>query len=457
MNTESADTDSLALRRQVAYAAPAPALALMGTAFYVFIPKFYSDVVGVGLGTLSLVVLLSRVWDAVIDPVAGHLSDRTWTRWGRRRPWMALAAAPLALSFLCVTTPPPFGTVGAGVWIAVWTFLLFLFWTAVVVPYEALGPELTFDHDTRNRLFGWREGGMLLGTVLAAVLPELLRAWTGGGPAGERMRFLQLGLIASVLLLLAVTVCVRSLPERRLAESQRPTPLSFASLRTVVELRPFRILLIAYTISALGSQLPATLILFYVEYVLGSPYGGLFLLLYLATGFVFIPLWVKLGARFEKRTAWIAAMAVNTVAFAGVALLSRGDLVLYGLLVALSALGLGGTVVLPASMEADVIDCDEAETGVRREGVFSGLWSVCRKFAAALGAGVGLAVLNAAGYVPNAEQPDSARHALRVLYAVVPCACNLLAIVVAWRYPITRRMHVELRRSIDARREAARQ
>jgi len=409
----------LGFRKQLAYAVPAAALALIGTTFYVFIPKFYSDVVGVRLGVLSLVVLFSRIWDAVIDPAAGHLSDRTRTRWGRRRPWMGVAALPLAITFFCVATPPAtLSSTAATAWLGVWTFLLFLFWTALVIPYEALGAELTFDHDERNRLFGWREGAMILGTVLAALLPEMLAGVYGTSPAAaQRATFATIGVLGALLLLPAVGFSVLSLPERHLRDTQVPRPLSADGLGAVFRNKPFRILVIAYTVSALGSQLPATLILFYVQHVLGSTRGGLFLLLYLATGFAFIPLWVFLGGRLEKRTAWVTAMAVNTVAFAGVALLGHGDMGWYAALVALSAVGLGGTVVIPASMEADVIDCDEAENGVRREGVFSGIWSICKKLAAALGAGIGLAALDAAGYVPNGQQPESAVQALRWLYA----------------------------------------
>ena len=96
-----------------------------------------------------------------------------------------------------------------------------------------------------------------------------------------------------------------------------------------------------------------------------------------------------------------------------------------------------------------------AACGVRREGVFSGIWSVCKKLAAALGAGAGLAVLDAAGYIPNGRQPESAVLALRWLYAGVPCACNLVAIAIACRYPVTRSMHTALRREIDKRMEAS--
>ena len=143
-------------------------------------------------------------------------------------------------------------------------------------------------------------------------------------------------------------------------------------------------------------------------------------------------------------------MGINAAAFLAVLLLGKGDTLLYGVLVTVSALGLGGVLALPASMQADVIDYEEWRTGERREGQVVGVWSIAKKLAAALGAGIAFPLLGLAGYVPNAEQPDSARIALRLLYAGVPSLCNLVAIGVACRYPISRRAHRALREQIDA-------
>lgn len=439
-----------------AYGLPAVSLAAVGTTFYVFLPKFYSDTVGVPLALLSVIVLASRLWDAVIDPVIGHLSDRTETRFGRRRPWIAAALVPLALSVLFVMMPPAFlGTTGASVWLAVGTFLLFLFWTCIVVPYEAWGAELTFDYGERNRLYASREGALLLGTLVAAILPELLRHVSGhpSGATGSRRLFGVLAWAYVALLVPTVWICLRALSERALRSSQRPVPWRLSSLRTVLGNPPFRILLVSYTISALGAQLPATLILFYVETVLGSSWGGAFLILYLSVGFAGIPLWIRLGDRFDKKTVWMGAMGLNSGAFALVLLLGHGAVGAYAVLVCLSAAGLGGTLVLPASMEADTIDWDEWRFGRRREGMFSGLWSVARKLAAALGASGGLFLLDVAGYRANQVQPESVHTALRLLYAGVPCLCNAAALLVASRYPLSRDRHKQIRQEIDERTE----
>jgi GPH family glycoside/pentoside/hexuronide:cation symporter len=98
-----------------------------------------------------------------------------------------------------------------------------------------------------------------------------------------------------------------------------------------------------------------------------------------------------------------------------------------------------------------VIDYDELLTGERREGQYIGLWSISKKFAAAVGIGAGLAMLGMAGYTPNAEQPAAVQMTLRVLYALVPSLCNVVAIVIALAYPISSRIHADIRRAIAQR------
>ena len=153
-------------------------------------------------------------------------------------------------------------------------------------------------------------------------------------------------------------------------ESQRPSDPLLKSITQILSNSPFRILLIAYTVGAFGAMLPATLILYYVEYVLGSDQdaANLFLVLYFLVGFLCLPGWIWLSRRFGKKESWILAMLINTGAFTGVFFLGSGDLNLYGLLVALSAIGYGATLALPSSMQADVIDYDELTSGARKEG-----------------------------------------------------------------------------------------
>jgi GPH family glycoside/pentoside/hexuronide:cation symporter len=179
------------------------------------------------------------------------------------------------------------------------------------------------------------------------------------------------------------------------------------------------------------------------------------LLLYFLTGILLLPVWVRLAHKFGKKRTWVAAMAVNSGAFLMVFFLGQGDTIAYAVLVFISGVGFGATLAIPSAIQADVIDYDELKTGRRREGQYVGLWSIAKKMTAAIGVGVGLAVLGAVGYTPNAPQDESVVFALRVLYALVPSICNLLAIAVALAYPISGQVHARIRSAIE-RKQAGR-
>jgi GPH family glycoside/pentoside/hexuronide:cation symporter len=450
----SVENYRVALNKKLAYAAPAFALAVVGIPVYVYIPKFYTDVVGVNITALGYILFSVRIFDAVTDPAIGYLSDRTLTRFGRRRPYIAVGSILVAIAMALLLNPPAGSAVYETVWFAVSIYMLFLFWTAVVVPFESLGPEITFDYHERTSLFGLRDGFLIAGTLAAASSPAIV-VWLFNLPLdadGERAKFFWISIIYAPLLIGTCWWCAFSIREKQINVESQASGL-WRNLRQVGHNRPFVILLVAYTVSAIGNNLPATLILFYVEYVLQSQLADLFLILYFVTGIIFLPAWIFISRRTGKKAAWLASMAINTGAFVGVFFLGPGDATIYGILVFLSGIGFGATLAIPSAIQADVIDYDELLTGKRREGQYIGLWSISKKFAAAVGIGAGLSILGLAGYTPNAEQPAEVQMTLRVLYALVPSLCNIVAIVIAFAYPISSRLHGEIRKAIEQRRD----
>ena len=415
--------------------------------------KFYSDVVGIDIAVAGALLFGVRLFDAVTDPLMGTLSDRTRSRFGRRRPYILIGSLLIAVALVFLFNPPAMSAAWSTAWFAFWIYALFLFWTLVTVPYESLGPEITYDYDARTALFAWRDGFLIAGTLAAAASPALVQAifQTGDDSAGQRIQFFWISVIYAPLVVGMCGWCVRVIRERDYVPSVAAS-VGWRDLKTVFANRPFMILLAAYTISAIGSNLPATLILYYVQYVLGSSQADLFLLLYFTTGILLLPVWVRLAHRFGRKETWIASMAVNTGAFIGVFFLGPGDSFMYAILVVVSGMGFGATLALPSAIQADVIDYDELKTGRRREGQYIGLWSIAKKLAAAVGVGIGLAVLGAAGYTPNAAQTDTVRFTLRVLYALVPSVCNLLAIAIAVYYPISGEIHGRIRAAIDRKK-----
>ena len=147
--------------KKLTYSLPAFSLAVVGIPVYVYLPKFYTDVVGIDIVGLGYILLTVRVFDALTDPAIGYISDRTHTRYGRRRPYIALGAVCVALTMFFLFNPPAASPAFEMVWFTVFIYALFLFWTLVVVPYESLGPEITFDYNDRTSLFAMRDGFLL--------------------------------------------------------------------------------------------------------------------------------------------------------------------------------------------------------------------------------------------------------------------------------------------------------
>jgi len=437
--------------RKLAYGLPAFALAVVGIPVYVHIPKFYTDVVGVNIAWVGGILLFVRLFDAFTDPLLGVISDSTTTRMGRRRPYILWGSIGLAAAMLALFIPPDLSAAQAPIWFAGSVFALFLFWTIVTVPFEALGPELTSDYNERTSLFAVRDGLLITGTLLAAAAPALIEAFQAdpGSGQAEKDKFYWIAVLYAPMLIGFCFWCVYRIRERQVVGESRTTSPGKRDLKGILRNRPFTILLISYTISALGSNLPATLILYYVEYVLESTKADLFLFMYFAAGILFLPAWIKLADRFGKKQAWLASMAINTCAFSGVFFLGAGDEWLYGLLVILSGLGFGATLALPSAIQADVIDYDEYLTGRRQEGWYIGIWSVVKKLTAAVGVGVGLTILGAVGYVPGQAQPPEVVQTLKILYALVPCLCNAVAFVIALGFPISKQAHQKILEGIE--------
>ena len=452
--TDVAKNNRVSLYTKLAYSSPAFALAVVGIPVYVYIPKFYTDVVGLDIAVLGILLFGVRIFDAVTDPLFGYLSDRTHSVYGRRRPYIAVGSLLVALSMFMLFSPPKAASNYAALWFGVSIYTLFLFWTAVTVPYESLGPEITFDYNERTGLFGMRDGLLIAGTLAAASSPALVQ-WGFGLPdseQGERRTYFWIAVIYIPLLIGTCWWCALAIKEKFIEQS-RPAQGLTDGLRELTHNKPFGILLVSYTISAIGNNLPATLILYYVEYVLLSDLAELFLLLYFATGILFLPAWIKLSHRIGKKNAWLASIVLNTGAFIWVFFLGPGDVAQYGVLVVISGIGLGATLALPSAIQADVIDYDELLSGARREGQYIGLWSISKKFAAAVGVGAGLYILGLAGYAPNVQQSETVVFTLRVLYALVPSVCNLIAFGIALYYPISKGLHEDIRQAISRRQQ----
>lgn len=408
-----------------AYGFPALPLAALTLPVTLYLPTLYAQNMGLGLTLTGLALLLARLWDGITDPVVGILSDRTRARFGGRRAWI-VAGLPLTLAGTWFLLVPPDS---AGfLHLLLWSLLLYLGWTLMILPHQAMGAELSSDYHERSRITGWREGFGIMGVLLPL---GLIAAFGFSGPAHTFDALKLIALLIMVLLPLSILFLWLKVPEP--AEHAPAVPLRLrAGFALLTSNAAFKRLLLAFFINSVANALPATLFLLFVQHVLGrADISGPLLFLYFVCGLSGIPLWLWLSRRFGKHHTWQYAMMLACMIFAAVPFLGTGDVIAFAIVCVLTGLCVGADLVLPPSMQADVIERDAAQAGISRAGLFFALWAMGAKLALAIAAGVFLPLLDALGFNP---QGGGALWPLVVCYAILPIIFKLTAIVLMRGY-----------------------
>ncbi len=447
----STSHEALPVWKKAVYGAPSLAGAAVAIPILIHMPKFYSDVVLVPVGWIAMAIAMARALDAITDPAMGWISDRTKSRFGRRRPWIALGAPLCAASLVALFGPPESLTPSqAGAWFAGAFAAYFLFHTIYEIPYLGLGFELSPDYNDRSALFAWRMAFVIAGTLIASAAPGVLASMGVVDPRAQ-MRIVALAFGAALIALYFLLVA--TVKERGGAAAHTENPL-VPGVRRALRNRPFRILFLTFVIGSLPAAIPALMVPFFTSYVIRPPNPeqvlALFLLLYFASGFLFLPLWVWAAQRFGKLHAWLASFGVGISAGLGLFLAGEGDVLYVALLHVWAGLAFGAGGLLVPSMQADVVDYDQLHTGKRREAQFASFWAIVPKFVAIPGAALPIAALAAIGYVPNQVQSPEVQLGIRVIYALTPATFAIAAFLLARRYPINEAVHAEIKAGIAA-------
>lgn len=449
--------------RLIAYGQIVVPLAVIGLPVAIYIPPFYSETLGVDLATVGFILMLARLSDVVTDPLIGRLSDRTRTRWGRRRPWI-LAGVPIMMVSAVMLFAPP-GAVSAG-YLLLWICAIYLGFTLITIPYGAWGAELATEYHARNRITGSREIFLLAGLLIAVMLP-IAGAYIAGeeGSSSSRAAMAPLAWFTVLLLPVCTFVLFRHVPEPR-PHDLRHVPF-IDGVRKALKNGPFRLILITSSLGALAGSINASVAILFYAHLADIGRAGLLLILALfAAGVVGSPFWVALGGKIGKHMAIVVAGAISMAAFACVPVViywvkpNMPELVFWCLLAItlLQGLTIGAAPILGQSIMADVVDLDTLRNGEQRTAFLFAFMSMVRKVFEAMGAGIALPVIAWMGFNPQSGQNSpTALFALLAMYCLVPLALWLASILVISRYPITRERQARLRSALDKKlkRQAA--
>ncbi|QRX83941.1 MFS transporter [Glaciimonas sp. PAMC28666] len=403
-------------------------LALVALPVYVYVPQFYADRFGISLSLIGLILLVTRLFDAFIDPAIGRWLDRRCTK-DRFRNAIWLGVPLLAFGFTALFLPPAFTQEFPLSWLILALLIVYVGFSLATIAHQSWGAALTQALEQRSRLTATREACGLIGVVLAAALPGLL---------GIRW------LPPVFLILLVLSAWILKLAPKPLASTSGfsgSPDVTQANRNAVMSdlLLPFRNVRFCwlfgiFVVNGIAAAIPATLFLFFVDDQLQlGKYGGLFLMLYFLAGAISMPGWSALARRYGEARVWFAAMLLAILAFIWAYGLTAGDMLPFSLICIMSGFALGADLLLPPALLAGVIA--NGGHSCEKEGAYFGIWSWATKLNLALAAGISLPLLEYLGYRPHLISHQGA-HALAIGYAVLPCALKLVAAAILWKAPL---------------------
>jgi GPH family glycoside/pentoside/hexuronide:cation symporter len=430
------------------YVAPTIGCGFMFLLIAIYLMKFSTDVLAVSPAVVGTIFFIGRIWDAVTDPLAGFLSDRTRTRFGRRRPWFLVSILPLTLAFTLIwAAPASLSPTMTAIWLTVMVLGFYTGTTILLVPHTALGAELTDNYHDRTRIFGGRHLGWTLGSVLAVGGLAILDTATDA-----RSTALMLALGASVItagLILWTSLRVRERPEFQGRGAANP----YGAFRDIWRNPHARVLLIVYAIESLGGATIGILTPYVGQYIVGRPdLTALAIFAYMIASVVFVPVWLPLSRRLGKKRLWLGSMILTAFAFGGMFFLQKDSIVLLNVLAMLAGAAASCGSMMGPSIQADVIDFDEHATRERKEGSYFAAWNFVFKCATGLTQMLTGYVLTFSGYVPNTEQSDGTKLAILALYGLFPFTCYLIGAALFAGFKLDEAGYAKIRTELDARR-----
>lgn len=388
-----------------------------------YLTIFYTDIVGLAPIAISAIMLIARVWDAFNDPMMGAVAERTRTKYGRFRPWIAFGCPFLAIfGVLTFTNPFGGGSTAGVIWAAVTYIIAGMVYTLVNIPYGAMAAVMSEDANQRNAINASRNVGMNLGMVIVNAVSATMALKFSGSEAtvanghGYMMTAVVYGIISVPLFLIVFKTA-----EEVVKPAGEPEKFSFKNtIMNLVSNKYLMTITLIMTLTMTAFMGRITVTAFYVIYCLGS-FQLIALIMTLPSiggiiGSLFVPVLAK---KFGKRNCLLVSgiiqgiglLVIYLAPFDNIPMVLVGDCI-FGL----SNIGFP----LSLSMVADSVDYMEYKTGVRTDGTAYATYGLATKLGNALGSSIGVMLLAVFGYVANAEQTPEALKGINIVVNLIP-------------------------------------
>ena len=427
-----------------------------------YLLNFITDNLLLGASLAGTALLAGKIWDGAIDPLIGTLTDRTRSRLGRRRPWMLAGAISILVMMTLMFTNPHIKNQGLlFLWVFVVYILMVTAYSIISIPYGALTPELTKDYDERTTLNAFRMSFAVVGTFVGSQAVGPVRGLFANADSGWTAVGIAMG--AVIMITALITFFTVREPERAAEEAKEQQGL-FKTYAAALKNKPFMLALVTYMLHMMGTNIVQAALIFYYKYIMWNNDGGpaadgefaFALMFFIVAALLFIPVWTAVSRHIGKKWAYNLGMGLFALSVLGVFFLAAGRGVwVLRMLMAVAGVGFSTNYVMPYAIIPDTVELDYAENGVRREGVFYGMWNFINQLGVAFALALNGWVLGWFGYVPNVAQDGLAKLGIRLLVGPIAVVFVVIGIVVLSFYPITRKYYDEKIRPKAEERDAA--
>ena len=429
--------------------------------FSYFLPFFYSNVFGLSLADAGILMLVTRIWDAVSDPMMGIIADRTKTRWGKYRPYLLFFSLPFAVCGILLFTTPENGKT---LWADITYILMMTVYTGINVPYGSLLNVMTADSDEKSVLSSYRMFFAYGGSFIALFAWEPLcnmfdKARTVAEDAAGGLASISTSPEAWQKAMIVIASCcfilfvLSFLLTKEHVKSESTVSVG-QDLKLLLKNKPWWLLIGAALASNLFNTVRGTTTAyFFADYIQKTVEmapqwaflvsAGIFLSIGEISNMIGVVLAVPMSKHLGKKSTYIISMAVLiglSIAFFFLPATTGGY---WAMLIFQVVISIFTGVISPLvwSMYADVADYSELKDGTASTGLIFSSASMAQKFGGAFGGSAVMWMLAAFGYntVAGAVQTETAILGLRILMSWVPAAVAALSILVVWFYPLTKK------------------
>ena len=461
------ETIKISIKEKIGYSVGDTASNLYFQTWMLFLLYFYTDVFGIPAAAVGTMFLVTRIWDAINDPIMGMIADRTNTKWGKFRPYLLWLALPFGILGVLMFTTPDFSVTGKVVYAYITYTAMMMIYTAINVPYSALMGVITPNALERTGISSFRFVAAFVGGLIVQASTMTLVKTFGGD--NETVGWSLAMLVLSVLAVILFLITFFTTKERVQPPAGQKTPLK-QDLKDLFTNMPWILIAIATVFQLTHIVIRNGSIMYYFKYFVQDSDVILFGKSYsfgfetLASSFMlFGSVATILGAIlakwftkvFDKRNTFAGFFFLSALAAASFYVLGPQHIVLMFLLNLLYSFFMGPVAVLQWSIYTDTADYSEWKNGRRATGLLMSASLFALKLGVAIGGAVSAWLLAGYGFVPNQDQAEKALQGIRMLMTIFPAIAGLGGVVTMFFYPLNNKRMLEIEADLTERRKGA--